>query len=261
MADDKQVSDSAFLRSLNKTKAAAKAAAKEKRGDGIPDDSEIAARLGLAFPNNAGQGDSITLSAKVSVIQQGFAKQDTNRPYFRFAYVISEDAPTTGKGKGTMLSNYHELTEGKNKEGEVYRTIEDAFRNCMFEFQGVGEETDAWDDPVKSALACAKKHTKEKTPVRVQVSTYKSQRGSTGISVRVSPDDSAKDNSDLGEDSDDAEFNADDWVDGWVTYDGTDFKVSSYDEDADTFTGEDEDGEEVVAPSSECEWAEDQRED
>ena len=106
--EDTQVNESAFLKSLNKAKAAAKAASKAERPNGPLDDAAIMARLGLDS-----EGDRITVNGRVSKVQMGFAKKDTARPYFRFAYSLTENSPNSDKGKGLIVSTYHELTEAE----------------------------------------------------------------------------------------------------------------------------------------------------
>jgi hypothetical protein len=257
---DTQVNEAAFLKSLNKKKAAAKAAAKADRPTGMLDNAAIMARLGLEEEN-----DRITVSARVSKIQMGFAKKDTNRPYFRFAYSLTENSPNSNKGKGLIVSNYHELTEA-TKDGEVWRTEEQAYEKMYFEFQSLGEVTKDWDDPLAMAVEAAKKHTKNKTEIQISLSVYSGEKG-LGLNISVV---NVLDNSDI-EDSDEESEDEDEvpfseWVGGWVTWtDSTgsaDFKVESYDEDNDTFSGTNEDDEEYTdAPTGECEWCDDQRSD
>lgn len=257
--EEKQVNEAQFLKSLNKKAAAAKAAAKAERPSGIMTDAMIMKKLGLED-----EGDSITLAARVSKIQFGYAKKDTDRPYFRFAYALSENSPNTDEGKGMIVSNYHELTEAE-KDGEVWRSEEQAFEQLFFEFQAIGESTKDWKDPVQEALKAAKRHTAEKTEIQVMLSVYAKRDGSVGLNIR--PDTVAPaDNSDLeDEEEGDDEGDLNDFVGGWVTWTddegSVDFKVTAYNEEEETFTGVDEDDDEYEAPVAECEWSEDQRDD
>lgn len=263
--EDTQVNEAAFLKALNKSKAAAKAAAKADRPTGILDDQAILTRLGLTEPEQ-----SVTINGRVSKVQMGFAKKDTARPYFRFAYVLTENSPLTNKGKGMILSNYHELTEAE-KDGEVWRTEEDAYEKMYFEFQALGETTKDWADPLVEAMKAAKEQTKNKVEIQIRASAYEKSKGGLGLNVSVV---NVLNNDDLGDDTDaaddtDAEDEGDvplsEWVGGWVKWEDADgaveFLVDSYDEDADTFTGTDEDGEEWTGPTSECEWCENQRDE
>jgi len=266
--EDTQVNEAAFLKALNKSKAAAKAAAKADRPTGLLDDAAILARLGLKEAN-----DAVTLNCRVSKVQMGFAKKDTARPYFRFAYVLTENSPETGKGKGMIVSNYHELTEAE-KDGEVWRTEEDAYEKMYFEFQGLGETTKDWADPLAEAMAAAKRQTKNKTEIQIRFSAYERNNGTLGLNISVV---NVLNNDDLGDDTEDADDDTDEsedegnvplseWVGGWVKWEDADgaveFLVDNYDEDADTFTGTDEDGEEWgPAPTSACEWCDNQRDE
>jgi hypothetical protein len=263
-AKEAQVNESAFLKQLNKNKQAAKVAAKSERPSGILDDAAILDRLGMTA-----EEERISIPAKVSKIQPGFAKGDTNRPFFRFAYVLTDNSPISGKGKGMMLSNYHELTEG-TKDGEVFRTVEEAFEKLFYELQGIGENTKSLekDDEIMSkTLDLAKKHTANKTEVMLSISTYK--RGNGNLGINITPNPLSVDNSDLDDKSDDSEesdFDATEWIGGWVTWtddDGSvDFCIESYDEDSHTFTGKDENGDEYSeAPVDQCEWCDNQRDD
>ena len=278
MADEKvQVNDNDFLKSLNKHKKAAEAAKKAERPSGILDDKAIAKRLGIE------PGDEITLSATVTKITNGYAKQDKTRPYFSFAYALSEDSPNSGKGKGVIVSNYYEISEGKNRDGEVYRTIDQALERVFFEFQSLGEDTPSWSDPMKKMLECAKKHTKDKTPVQVSISMWEntedpdSDAYRSGLNYRVvnvennddledeeeyeEVDDSGDDDTPDDSTTSDDEFNPDDWIGEKVTWSDDEgevtFTVKSYDANSHTFSGVDEDDEEgEEVPADDVEWVE-----
>lgn len=274
--EEKQVNPAAFLKALNKKKAAAKAAAKAERPTGIMDNAAIMARLGLE-----NEGDRVTLAARVSKIQMGFAKQDANRPYFQFFYSLSENSPLSDKGRGMVVNNYREVAAATNADGEEWRTEEQALEQLFFEFQALGEDTSEWTDPLPDAIECAKKHTADKTEILVGFNVYKSKTsGALGLNISVVgaesdnsdleddadlEDDESDDTDDTDDDSDDSEeASYEDWVGGWVTYsddDGSvDFLVESYDAEEETFNGTDEDGGEWEnAPCDSCEWCEDQR--
>lgn len=259
-----QVNKSSFLKSLNKKKTAAKAAAKSERPQGILDDNAIMQRLGLDAP-----GDSVTLDACVSAIKLGFAKKDQNRPYLSFMYSITSNSPHTNVGKGLIVSNYHELTEASNDKGEVWRTEEEAFEQLFFEFQGIGETTTDWQDPLSEAVDTAEKLTKDKTALSITLSVYEKKRDkSLGLNVRPNPIN--VDNSDLDEDEDNDEGNEEedsyaDWVGYEVVWKDDEgevtFEVASYDEQGETFTGKDSEDDEYTAPCDECTIVEEEDED
>ena len=257
--EEKQVNEAQFLKNMNKHKVAAKAAAKAERPTGILDDAAILDRLGLAA-----EGDRITVNARCTKVQIGYAKGDMDRMFFRFAYNLSDHSPLSGKGKGLLVSNYYELSEGvSSKTNEVYRTIEEAYERLFFEFQGLGENTKEWDDPNAEAVKAAKKHTQAKTEVSLSISTYARSNGDLGMNIRLvgAESEQATDNSDLEESEGESLA---EWVDCWVTWtddDGSvDFLVESFDDEERTLSGKDEDGEEYEgAPIDQCEYAEDQR--
>lgn len=261
--EDTQVNESAFLKSLNKSKAAAKAASKAERPNGPLDDAAIMARLGLDS-----EGDRITVNARVSKIQMGFAKKDAARPYFRFAYSLTENSPNSGKGKGLIVSNYHELTEAE-KDGEVWRTVEEAYEKMYWEFQSLGEMTADWEDPMAKAVEAAKQHTKDKTEIQLQLSVYEGKKG-LGLNISVV---NVLNNNDLGDSEEDeedeeeqeGEVGLEDWVGCLVKWEdatgAVEFRVESYDEDNDTFTGTDDEGTEWgPAPTGECTYIEEEDE-
>ena len=265
-AEDKQVSEAAFLKAFDKKKAAAKAAAKVERAAFL-DDSAIMEKLGLKA------NDRQTFHGAVSKITFSFAKNDSNRPMFRFAYVLVSDDKAAN---GLIVSNNHIVEESKDKEsGEVWRTEEEALENLFGEFQGLGEDTTSWDDPLKASVAAAKKHTADKTPISITLHHYVSRKGTHGLGVKVNGPLGDDDNSDL-EDSDDTsseessdEFNPDDYLGGFVEFDNDDYghiriQVTSYDAENHTFSGTDSEGqawEGDYAPNADSvEWSEDQTE-
>ena len=240
---EKQVSEAAFLKSMNKDLAVAKAAAKKERPKGSLDGEQIAKVLGLEL------GQRYILSAQVATVSFGFAKDDANRKYFRFAYSLTENGPS-GSGIGQVLSNYHELTEGKKTTGEVWRTKEKAYENLYFELQGLGEDTESYTNPDSDALKAAKAHTAAKTAINLAISYTKSAKDGKNY-VNFYPQ-GPMDNSDLVTDSTDTttegedqdEFDPEAWVGTWITWtddDGpVDFAVERH--DADGFYGKDSDG-------------------
>lgn len=240
---EKQVSEAAFLKSMNKDLAVAKAAAKKERPKGALDGEQIAKVLGLEL------GQRYILSAQVATVSFGFAKDDANRKYFRFAYSLTENGPS-GSGIGQILSNYHELTEGKKSTGEVWRTVEKAYENLYYELQGLGEDTLEYKEPLADCVKAAKKHTAAKTPINLAISYTKSAKDGKNY-VNFYPQ-GPMDNSDLvtdststtteGEDQDD--FDPAAWVDVWVTWTDdegpVDFKVTKSDDEG--FYGVDSEG-------------------
>lgn len=265
--EENKVTEAAFLKSLNANKQAAATAAKKKRPDGLLNDMEILNKLGIE-PN-----DSRMFNAAVSKITFSFAKDDPNRPMFRFVYVITE--PDDPAVDGTIIANNHILEEGTNKDGEVWRTLEEAYEKLYFEFQGLGEDTASWKDPAKECLAKLKEHTANKTPIELRVSHWVSKdKQKSGMNATPSPI-APEDNGDIQiedeeatndpadetqyEDVDppeateaDAEFNPDDWVGGWAEFDHEEYghvvlMIESYDADEQLFYGTDENGEEWSA--------------
>lgn len=255
---EKQVSEAAFLKSMDKHKQAAQASAKKDRPQGSLEGEALAQLLGLEV------GQRYLFSARVATIGFGFAKDDANRPYLRFAYSLTSNGPS-GKGVGQIVSNYYELTEGKKTDGEVFRTVEEAYDQVYFEIQGLGEDTSAYTNVNADLIKAAKKHTAEKTEVQIAISCTKAKTGDKiYVNYRVM---GPADNSDLdtGEstDTDNSEqFNPDDWVGLWVSWtdaDGTvEFKVTSH--DADGFYGEDDETQYGPAPFAEVTYMDPQPE-
>jgi len=257
---EKQVSEAAFLKSMNKDLAVAKAAAKKERPKGSLDGEQIAKVLGLEL------GQRYILSAQVATVSFGFAKDDANRKYFRFAYALTENGPS-GSGIGQVLSNYHELTEGKKTTGEVWRTVEKAYENLYYELQGLGEDTLEYKEPLADCVKAAKAHTAAKTPINLVISYTKSAKDGKNY-VNFYPQGPI-DNSDLVTDStatttdgEESEFNPEEWVGSWVTWTDSegsvDFKVERHDEDG--FYGSDSESEYGPAPFAEVEYIDPQPE-
>lgn len=237
-ADDKSVTPAAFLAALNKKKAALVKGAKTERRVGYLDDKSILMKLGVE------PGVRKVFPASVSKIVFSFAKDDTARPAFRFSYVINSTDP---KANGTVVSNYYILEEGVKQDGTVWQTEEQASEKIAGEFQGLGEDTAGWT--VEDFVTAAQKHTKDKTPISVTISSYISKKDNEPkINVLPNPidDDSAPaDNSDLDQD----DFNPLEWVGAYITFehetvDGTvRMLIESYDEATECFIGVDENGE------------------
>jgi hypothetical protein len=257
---EKQVSEAAFLKSINKDLAVAKAAAKKERPKSALDGEQIAKVLGLEL------GQRYILSGQVATVSFGFAKDDANRKYFRFAYSLTENGPS-GSGIGQIVSNYHELTEGKKSDGTVFRTKEKAYENLYYELQGLGEDTEAYTNPDSDALKAAKHHTAAKTAVNLAISYTKSAKDGKNY-VNFYPQGPI-DNSDLntgtdtdteGEESE--EFDPSAWVGTWITWTDSegsvDFKVEKFDDEG--FYGSDSESEYGPAPFAEVEYIDPQPE-
>lgn len=249
---EKQVSEAAFLKSMDKHKQAAQASAKKERPQGSLEGEALAQFLGLE------EGSRTLFRARVATIGFGFAKDDSNRPYLRFAYSLTENGPS-GKGVGQIISSYHELTEGKKSDGEVFRTVEEAYDQVYYEMQGLGEDTSTYTNVNADLIKAAKKHTAEKTEVSLAISVTRSKKDNKiYVNYRVmGPADNSDLNTgtttDTNEDQDD--FNPDQWIGVWVNWtddDGTvSFKVEKH--DADGFYGSDDESEYGPAPFDQVE--------
>jgi hypothetical protein len=224
MAKEAQITEAAFLKAFNAKAAAAKAAAKKTRPSGMMDSSEIIERLGLE------PGQSKSYHGNVSNIKFTFAQKDPKRPMFIFNYSInSEDS----NANGLVVPNMITVAERLNKKtNAVIRTEEQAMDDLMYELQGLGEDTASYKNPIADAIAACKKHTKDKTPIRLSIKHWTTD-SSEGINVRVNPD--IEDNSDLDDseeeestdeeeveevsaEEDSEEFDSEAWIDGWIDY-------------------------------------------
>lgn len=248
---EKTISKAQFLKALDKKAAVARTAATAERKTGFATDHDTLAKLEIP------PGESKTFPAKVSRILFSFAKDDANRPAFRFNYGIVSDNP---KYNGTIVGNYMILEEGKDKKGEIFRTEEQAQEQVFGEFQGLGEDTAAWTknprvNPLALAVEAAEQHTKEKTDISVNVRHWVSRDGkSSGMNVFVKGL-LANDNSDLEatepEETDEAtEADPLDWIDCVVSFISTvdnesvvRAKVTAYNADNDNFDLIDENNE------------------
>lgn len=283
-SEDKVVSEAAFLKSLDKKKAALSAAAKTKRPDGYQDDKAILDRLGLAID------ESGTFNAQVSKITFSFAKGDQNRPMVRFAFVIMSD---DRKKNGTVVSWNHILEEGTTKEGNVFRTEEEASENLMFDLQGLGEDTESWKESEtnKKIMEACKRHTKEKTEVSMYIKHWasytaagklKNEGGNFRINGPIGdveeageedevPEDEDEETEEEGEeeeaDEEEGTFDANEWIGGWVKFKDKKFgdirmKIDSWDEETECFSGTDTNGDvwdgEYAVPLAKADWDDDQ---
>jgi len=209
-SEDKQVSEAAFLKSLDKQRATAAAAAKTARRTGFPDDHEILEKLEIPV------GQSKTFNAAVSAIKFSFAKDDANRPAFRFQYVVVSD---NMRYNGVQLSNYYILEAQAPTDKWKGRTLEEAQAELFGEFQGLGEDTSGWAadprvNPLATAVQVAKEHTAAKTPITLTVQHWESKdKQKTGMRVTVKGPIADADNSDLVTDEEVAQTEATDSFD------------------------------------------------
>jgi hypothetical protein len=276
-----QVSEAAILRKLQAREAAAKASAKKERPQGY-DSASILARLGI------GPKEAKTFNANVGNIKLSAAKGDANRPMFIFNYVIeSDDSSANGVTVGntfTIEDKVRTQDSDKGKKGEVWQSADEVIDDIMYEFQGIGEDTESYitskDGVINSMVAAGKHHTKEKTPVKVTVSHWVTGAKS-GMNVTVNPmlgDDLAESEAASDDlpttdeqleftDADGAEaFDSEAWIDGWIDYSSADYgdvvlKVVSYDADTHQFNcvGEDDAPWNVAdgygVPADEAQWS------
>jgi hypothetical protein len=253
-----KVTKNEFLKSLDKYQQAAKAATKAERSQGILDDVAILTRLGIDAVD-----ESVTLPARVSKVAPGFAKKDKAKPYYRFAFNLSENSPHTEKGKGLIISQIYMLYPDGGDGWE--RTEEDAWNRCMFAFRDLGEDTSEWEDKPKEQMwDAAERHTKEKTQIQLKLSCYEKENKDLGLRINVV---NVLDNDDLQtddtEDTDTGDSNDEDQEDysTWngETVDWTDSEgtlrgvVQSYNETDHTWEIKDEEGNLYDAPVDQCE--------
>lgn len=237
-----QLSEAQVIKMLTMRKGTFANAAKKARPTGMMSDMEILDKLGI------GPKETKVFSANVNSIRQYLAKNEAGRLAFNFAYTInSEDTACNGV---TVRNNFI-------IEDNSFKTTEQVIEDIMYELQGLGENTEAYSDPISGAVKACAKHTKEKTEVRLAITHYVSKKDKHGINIRVNP---ATDNSDLPEEAidtveGDSEFKPDDWISVKIRLkypgDGGDFPegeydltIKSYDEESQSFICEDEKGEE-----------------
>jgi hypothetical protein len=263
MADKKesvQLSESAVVKALMAKKGQFASAAKKKRPTGMMTDMEILDRLGI------GPNESKVFSANVSNIKPYYAKDDANRLAFNFAYTINSDDK---QANGVTVRSNHIL------EATDYKELDQVIEELMYELQGLGEQTDAYKDPIGDAVKAMTRHTKEKTEVRLTVKHYVGKKARKdgsfpeGINLTVNPvlgnedlptDEEVEDSSDEQSTNDEPgvegeAFNPDDWIGVKIKYsfagDGDGYPegdyiltIKSYDSDTESFICEDESGEE-----------------
>lgn len=242
-AKERKISASDFLKSFAGKKKAIAAAAKTKRG-GFADDAEIIEKYDLA------SGTQVTKNGKLSKVTFGFSKNDRKKPYFQFMYALKD---------GTSLSNFRGCygTSSNNTE-------EKALARCFQEFQALGYDTEDWDmeDAVKAAQALTKK-----TPlVSVKLSAWGDDMDRLNVDPRIvtkeededddeeyeeedeeeSEDDSEEEESE--DEEDEEEENPEDNVGYIVSFKvgrkKLEGEITAYDEDDNSYTIEDNDGEE-----------------
>ncbi len=249
--EEKTVTKNQMLVALKKKQAALVAGAKAPKKPGYMDDSAILMKLGIEEKVRK------TYPARVSKIEFSFAKEDTNRPAFRFYYMIESQDP---RANGTVVNNYFILEEASNQDGEVWRTLEEAASEVCGEFESIGEDVTHWKDPMSNMMDAAERITKEKPQIMLTIGAYKNKKGVLVMTKTPSP---FADNSDLdaadeaGDDTVESseETSSDDndpsvWVGYWIEFEhesveGTvRMKVTAYDPESDTFSGVDENNEE-----------------
>lgn len=236
--EDKQVSKAAFLAALKKKQGAIVQGAKKERQTYL-DDEGILKKLGIS------DGERKTYNARVSKIVFSFAKDDTNRPAFRFFYVIESDDPRVN---GTVVNNYYILEQGVKSNGKVWQTEEEAAARIMGEFQGIGDDTMSWKDPIAQGVDAAEYHTKNRTPISLTVSAKKNDKKELKMYKYPSPVQLANDNSDLDQSSDEEDFDPSVWNGVWIEFEHeavegkVRMKITGHTDDS--FTGVDENNEE-----------------
>lgn len=277
-AGNSEVSEAAILRKLQAREQAAKAAAAKPRPSGM-DDMAILSRLGI------GPGESKTLQGNVGSIKLTAAKGDANRPMFLFSYITSSDDPKLNGvtiGRNFIIEDKKRTKDSeKGAAGTIYQTADESIDELMWELQGIGEDTEGYltakEGVMMSAVAAGKRHTAEKTPVRLTIQHWTSST-KAGMNVSVNPagsDDLA--DSEATADDDTVEDNATDaatdeafdfeaWLEGYIDYTCPEtglvtLKVASYDAGQHQFNCVADDGSEWnVAdgwgvPADKCEWS------
>ena len=259
-AKERKITASDFLKSFAGKKKAIAEAAKSKRG-GFADDAEIIEKYDLA------SGDQVTKNGKLSKVTFGFSKNDRKKPYFQFMYALKD---------GTSLSNFRGCygTSAKNTEDK-------ALARCFQEFQALGYDTEDWDmeDAVKAAQALTKK-----TPlVSVKLSAWGDDMDRLNIDARivskeVDEDDDEEEEEDEEEDSeeeesgeeesedeeseDEEEENPEDNVGYIVSFKvgrkKLEGEITAYDEEDESYTIEDNDGEEHQISVDKVEFLDDE---
>ena len=278
-AGNSEVSEAAILRKLQAREQAAKSAAAKPRPSGT-DDMAILSRLDI------GPGESKTLQANVGSIKLTAAKGDANRPMFLFSYITSSDDPQLNGvtiGRNFIIEDKKRTKDSeKGAAGTIYQTADESIDELMWELQGIGEDTEGYltakEGVMMSAIAAGKRHTAEKTPVRLTIQHWVSG-SKAGMNVSVNPagsddlveseaaDDDVTDASDAGDPQvGDEAFDSEAWIDGYIDYTcpetgAVTLKVVSYDAGQHQFNCVADDGSEWnVAdgwgvPADSCEWS------
>lgn len=269
-----EVSEAAILRKLQAREQAAKAAATKPRPSGM-DDMAILSRLGI------GPGESKTLQANVGSIKLTAAKGDTNRPMFLFSYITSSDDP---QANGVTISRNFIIEDkvrvkdsAKGAKGSVYQTADESIEELMWELQGLGENTEGYitakEGAIMAAYGACKKHTAEKTAIRLTIQHWTSGE-KAGMNVTVNPagsDDLADSEASIEDTSSDdaeapADFDSEAWIDGYIDYTCPEngectLQVVSYDAGEHQFNCVADDGAEWSVesgwgiPADKCEWS------
>lgn len=109
---------------------------------------------------NLKAGKTVTAKCKLSKIYVGTPKLEKGKEvragYFKFVYVV-----ISGDGKGLTLSRYISI-EARND-----RTVDDAWKDVMFEFQRMGYDTDGFG--AADLIAAAEIATEEKPTLMVRI--------------------------------------------------------------------------------------------
>lgn len=258
-----QLSESQVVKMLMAKKGQFASAAKKKRPSGIMTDTEILDRLGI------GPNESKVFSGNVNNIKQYLAKNEAGRLAFNFAYTINSDDKNAN---GLTVRNNFIL------EDTDYKTYDEVVEELMYELQGLGEDTDAYKDPIVEAIKATYRHSKEKTEVRLTIRHWVAKKinpktglASQGMNVIVNPvlgnedlptdeevtDESAntEDVESSDESAEEPAFNPDAWIGVKIKYsfagDDADYPagdyiltIKSYDSETECFICEDESGEE-----------------
>lgn len=174
-SEDTKVAKSAFIAAMQKKRQALATAAKTERKVGYMEDIDILNKLGLE-PN-----EKRTYPATVSKIVGSFAKQDPDRPAFRFHYVLGGEDPNA---RGTQLSNYYILEETD------YNTLEEVAKRITDEFQGIGIDTRSWtpDNLIEQIYDAMETVTKNKPAVNVGVVHYITKKSESKLILNVYPE-------------------------------------------------------------------------
>lgn len=166
--------DAAFLSFLKKKDKVVKKTANETAGSGYATGEEAWEALGFTK-----EGQTKTLKCQLVGIYRGKSKKGAM--FVSFGYVVKSDL-----GKGLMISRYVDFTE--RTMGKRDYTEDDALKDCIFELQRMGYDTEGMDASELDDLM--KQAVEEKPGVMVTVKGYKSKsgenKGAKGINVSAS---------------------------------------------------------------------------